>query len=262
MPIEVVVESLDAVPETLREHYVEKDGKHVLDVSTDSLRSYFEPETKGLKSALEKERENAKAANAALKNWQALGFDSPEDAKTAIDEATKNKGKALSQEEIEDLVQKRAGEVVSAKDKELQEKDGQLNETRSLLDKLVVGDHIKTAALKAGVDETMLDFVTDQAAKHGWTRDGEKAVLKKDGSIVFGSELNTPMTPDEWMPKLIEQYPLIVKESKGPGGQHQNNTSGASTNKKASEMSRAEKSAFISKYSLQAWNEKIANENG
>jgi hypothetical protein len=63
MPLPVAVESLDAIPEAARAAYVEKDGAFVLDVELE--------DTSGLKSALQKEREAAKAATRAAKELEA-----------------------------------------------------------------------------------------------------------------------------------------------------------------------------------------------
>ena len=99
MPLQLIVDTLDAVPENLRSLYSESDGKFRLAV--DGLE-----DTAGLKSALQKEREAARAAEKQSKAWMALGktpeeilavarlrLGDPEAARRAA-EAVANQGKA------------------------------------------------------------------------------------------------------------------------------------------------------------------------
>src|SRR3972149_6481488 len=65
MPLELIVDTLDAVPEALKDMYVASEGKFKLDVNGIE-------DTKGLKSALEKERTAAKEAREALKKFEGI----------------------------------------------------------------------------------------------------------------------------------------------------------------------------------------------
>ena len=77
MPLQLTVDTLDAVPENLRSLYSEADGKFRLAV--DGLE-----DTAGLKSALQKEREAARTAEKQSKAWMALGK-TPEEIAALID---------------------------------------------------------------------------------------------------------------------------------------------------------------------------------
>jgi multidrug efflux pump subunit AcrA (membrane-fusion protein) len=90
MALKFVVDSLDAVPESQRSFYVERDGKHHLD-----LDGYEDPTN--LKSALSKERDRANAAEKQAKAWSAMGKTPDEisalletQRQAEIDKATKN----------------------------------------------------------------------------------------------------------------------------------------------------------------------------
>lgn len=77
MPLQLTVDTLDAVPENLRSLYSEADGKFRLAV--DGLE-----DTAGLKSALQKEREAARTAEKQSKAWMALGK-TPEEIAALVD---------------------------------------------------------------------------------------------------------------------------------------------------------------------------------
>ena len=62
MKLETTLETLDDLPEELRENYVEgEDGKYRLGVLDGFVPKDKLEDTSGLKSALQKERENAKS---------------------------------------------------------------------------------------------------------------------------------------------------------------------------------------------------------
>jgi hypothetical protein len=78
MPLPFTVEALDKIPEALRTQYVKTDdGKFRLD-----LDGYEEPTA--LKSALDKERTNARDAIAQAKAWKALGK-TPEEIQALVE---------------------------------------------------------------------------------------------------------------------------------------------------------------------------------
>lgn len=66
MALDLIVDSLDALPETLRDLYVADGAKFKLDVSGIE-------DTSGLKSALEKERKSARESEAQSRAWKSLG---------------------------------------------------------------------------------------------------------------------------------------------------------------------------------------------
>jgi len=77
MAIEAIVDSLDSVPESLREDYVEKDGKFVLKALEGYVPSDQVEDVSGLKSALNKERDAAREAQRKIRQIQEQysGFD-------------------------------------------------------------------------------------------------------------------------------------------------------------------------------------------
>src|SRR6478609_6588834 len=66
MPLPLVVDTLDIVPEPFRAEYTEADGKFRLNV--DGIE-----DTSGLKKALETERRTAKELSKKVQRWEALG---------------------------------------------------------------------------------------------------------------------------------------------------------------------------------------------
>ena len=79
MPIEIAYDSLDMVPEAHRELYEDRDGKAVL---TGVVGMKTQADIDGLRGALEKERNDHRAAAASLKAW---GDRKPEEVLAQLD---------------------------------------------------------------------------------------------------------------------------------------------------------------------------------
>src|SRR4051794_12788266 len=95
MPLALIVEKLDAVPEALRGEYTEKDGKFYLNV--DGLDAH--PDTAGLRNALKAERATNQGVKDKISAWEKLGK-APEEIealltaeRTKAEEALKKAGK-------------------------------------------------------------------------------------------------------------------------------------------------------------------------
>lgn len=70
MPLPVVVDKIDAVPEQFRGEYVEKDGKHFLNAVP--AAGYEIADVTKLKSALASERKSVQERDALLKNYEGI----------------------------------------------------------------------------------------------------------------------------------------------------------------------------------------------
>ena len=139
MPLQLTVDTLDAVPENLRSLYSEADGKFRLAV--DGLE-----DTAGLKSALQKEREAARTAEKQAKAWMALGK-TPEEIAALVDAQRKaEEDRALKGGEFDKL----KAQMNEQHKAELAKKDGAVVAMRAHLERFLVDAQATTAITDNG----------------------------------------------------------------------------------------------------------------
>jgi len=257
MEVTIVAENLDDVPEALHEKFEEADGTFTYSGDVTALRGLFEGETTGLKTALSKERQAAKDARAALKQWEGMDF---EEVQAAIKFKANPPKSKKDDVDFEVLVQERVKGFEEETKKTVKALQDELDSSLSLLDTFVVDGKITEAAIQKGVRKKAVKTVVGMAKEAGWVRD-EKTAVRKDGeNVVYGATPNQPQTPTEWVEQVLEEHDYLAEESTGPGTRHQTGSPAPASSKKASDMSRAEKSAYIEKYGGDAWNDKLNEE--
>jgi hypothetical protein len=179
-----VVDSLDTVPEPLRELYTEVEGKHVLDADIEG-----HPAVAGLKSALEKERKTAKDA---LAKARAAGDPAEvERLRTELEELRMQHPKP----DVEKLVAKRLQEFEEKQRPILEERDRIKGELRTLR----LDDRVKAAALKAGVFSEDVDDVLLIARRHFDLGEDNKVIVLDDDGDPAGK------TPEQWFADVFKQ---------------------------------------------------------
>lgn len=149
MALPFTVETLDSVPEAMRDAYVEDNGKYRLD-----LDGYEDPS--GLKSALDKERKTAKEAQQQAKTWAALGK-TPEEVQEMLAAASK-----VDQEKLEQTGQwdKLKAQILEQQAQERGELESKLTAKDAAIERYLV-DAQATAAIASakGSPELLLPHV-------------------------------------------------------------------------------------------------------
>ncbi|GER21483.1 hypothetical protein [Variovorax boronicumulans] len=117
---------------------------------------------------------------------------------------------------------------------------------------------IRDAAIKAGaLPEAMEDIVLRGGGTWRLNDDGEPVAMNGD-EVVLGKDGKTPLTPAEWAESLRETAPHLWPKAQGTNAPGAKTGGGAGNlNKKASEMTAAEKSVYITANGLAKWNEKV-----
>jgi len=164
MALEINIDSLDSVAEPLRALYVPNGDKFKLDLT--GLE-----DTTGLKSALEKERTNARELDKQSKQWKSLGK-TPEEITALIE--------AQSKAETDKLAQAGEWDKLRAQQNELHAKAiATMTETVSAKDRAIsknVVDAQAIAAIAAGKGNTDLLMPFVRGALKAVEVDGEYAV--------------------------------------------------------------------------------------
>lgn len=147
--IPMTADTLDAIPEAQRSLYKEVNGKFTLDVD-----GYEDPV--GLKSALTKEREAAKAATRQAQAWQALGKTPEEIAALVEAQAQAERDKLTKGGEWDKL----KAQMSDQHKQELSKKDERITTlTKSLEGRLIDADATAAIAAAKGVPALLLPHV-------------------------------------------------------------------------------------------------------
>lgn len=215
MPLQLVVDSLDSVPEALRDQYVEANGKFRLNVD-----GYEDPS--GLKSALQKERDAAKALEKQVKAWSALGK-SPEDIQELLKAQEDREDKELvDRKEFDKLFEKRIERLKSDYEKRLADAVAAAEAAQQRAQSFqgrVLDESIRAAAAKAGIHPHAIDDALLRArAIFTLGDDGNAVQLGEDGRPVLGKDGKSPFTPLEWLEGMREKAPHWYPASASGGG--------------------------------------------
>lgn len=197
MALEFVVDAIEAVPESARKFYAEKDGKFHLDETlAENIR--------GLKSALEAEKSAAKERAKALKEMEAKysGIDPDEARKWKTMIETNEEARLLSENKFEEAFQRRTEKLrlaEEAKRKELEDRVKAAEAKAKAFEMRVLENEIRSAGMAAGLNpQGMRDSML--LAKTIFTLDsnGRAVQLDPDGNVVLGRDGKTPFSPQEF----------------------------------------------------------------
>ena len=149
MSLQLTVEKLDAIPETLRSHYKPEGDKFRLD-----LDGYEDPVA--LKSALDKERRAARDGSREVAAWKALGK-TPEDIAALLEEREQAEREKLSKAGEWDKLK---GQMTEQHQAEIAKREQAASALRGQLERHLV-DAAATSALAAaeGSPELLLPHV-------------------------------------------------------------------------------------------------------
>lgn len=215
MTIKAVLENLDGLSEDIAGLYTEKNGKFVLEIegmtSKDKLDEFRSNNVKLMKDikALED-----KFGNIDLKEYEEL-------KKAAQEASDKN---LLDEGKVEELLEQRTQRMREEMQNQIDSLSSEKENLSGQLQKLVIDNATRAAASKAGVVDTAVDDVLSRV-RGTFKLEGDKAVPYENGSIVYGSDGETPLTIDDWVGGLKKSAPHLFPGSNGTGSQHQSNQS-------------------------------------
>lgn len=227
MTLKAMLDSLDAADEAVRGHYVEKDGKFVLDVAT--VNGWALEDVKGLKSALSAERKGKRDAVQHLKAFgdydEALDtFEPAVDAteygrmKTQLeklkDAKPDEKAKAEREAWEKQVLDKHAGE--------LKTRDGMVTELNAHLQKHLVLGAAATAIGKHKGDVDLLMPHVRASARLEKNGKGDYAVkvVGPDGNPLVSQKSGETgdMTIDEYVGTVLKDRFPAAYEGTGSSG--------------------------------------------
>jgi hypothetical protein len=253
MPLDLIVDSLDSIPEALRGAYVADGDKFKLDVTG----VVSESEVAGLKSALQKERGSRGAAEKQIKAWQNLGK-TPEEIADLL----------AAQAEAERLAAEKSGDhakiLKQHQDRWAAEKaalESELNASRASERGAVVGERLLGALTKAGVTDEGAELLPDRLAGRikFETVDGKRVlkIMAADGETpMAGKGADGSATLDDLVAEAVTKYPSLFKGS-GAGGSGKPpmpGSGGSGVTKKSDFKSERERAAWVDANGMAAYN--------
>lgn len=225
MPINLIIDSLDAVEEGLRGEYVQQpDGKYKLNV-------LGLDDTTNLKKNNQALLAEKKALQEKLKSFDGLD---PEQVKAAMDRISeleeverKLKEKKLMEEgKVEELIQARLSNMKNEHDSQVKTLNGNVTALteengllRTRLSREVIMNGLTKAVNAVGQPRTeaLVDILNRGQMVFQLDEKGNPVPKDSQGVIVFGANGNDPMTMEEWAAGLLKSAPHLFLESKGGG---------------------------------------------
>lgn len=249
MPLALIVDSLDSLPEAARGAYVEKDGKFHLDIEIE--------DTTNLKTALNSERQLRAKHEKAVKAWENLG-------KTPEEIAELLEAQIAAQNDAD----KKAGNfdaiLKQHQDKAAQDKaalEAELNAARASERSAVVGERLLGALTKAGVTEEGSELLPDRLANRikFETVNGTRVlkIVQADGETpMAGSNADGTANLDDLVKEAVTKFPSQFKGSGAGGGgkiPDVKNPGGSGVTKKSDFKTEKDRAAFVNKHGFPAY---------
>lgn len=253
MPLDATVESLDEVPEGVRDHYTETDDGYRLDVEGVE----FEDEVQGLKSALQKERDKRKKYESRLSeipdDWQDR-LEEWENLKEKEKEREREKAEKEGEwEKLREQLQEQHREEIQAREEKLQQVESQLEQK-------IVDEALAKAASE---HEAHAHLLPDYAKR--FVRIEEKngrkvpVVVDEDGDRRINND-GDDMTINELVASMREEErfkPLFKPTGSTGGGASGGDGAGGPVTKNVTEMSDQEKMDFIDEHGYDEYQDRL-----
>ncbi|MEG1232201.1 MAG: hypothetical protein RSE18_00070 [Acinetobacter sp.] len=204
-----IIDSLDQVAEGHRQFYVknEETGKYQLQVEGAVPRAKVD-EFRNNNITLTNEVAGLKTQLASFKG---------------IDPAKWNEYKTKAEafkgdQDIDEIVTQRLEAATAQHRETVQKLTNDLNSTTADYHNTLIGNEVRTAAMKAGARADALEDIVRRATGTFSVVNG-KAVIQKEGQVVYGSDGVSPMSSFEWAKNLAKDAPYFFNENQGGGGQ-------------------------------------------
>jgi len=220
MGLALEVDKLESVPESQRGWYEQKEGgKFALDLARVEIE-----DSAGLKTALEREKQNAKAAEKVRKELEArfAGIDPDKVREMMARFEGDEEGKLIAAGKIDEVVARRTEKLSKALQKQVDEavvKEKAANDRAAKFSQRVLDNHIRAAAAKAGLHAHAIEDALFRArAMFSLNDAGDAVQLGADGHPVLGKDGKTSFTPGEWLESMKEVAPHWFPAGGSGGG--------------------------------------------
>ena len=210
LKLKITAKELGELSEGIRQFYEEKNGEYIL--SVDGVE-----DTSGLKTALNKERENNKELAKMARGWEALGK-TPEEIKALVESMEEKKRHELEKAgEYEKLI----AQVNEKHNKTLEEKQKEIElMSRTLESHLIDANAIAAISEAGGNSKLLLPHVKDRVrVVKNESGQYEVNVLSKDKSTPLVNSEGKPINIKDFVSQMRddEVFSMAFKASSGTG---------------------------------------------
>ena len=222
---DLVFETREAVPEALREGVKEVEGKFIVAVVTKNKLDEF----RNNNINLSKERDGLKTFKDGIVgligtedlNAFKVDFTDMRDTRQKVKD-----GKLVEEKGLEVAIAERTKEMKASFEAQLKDSGTQLLTAKQRGDgfelrykNLRIDQEINTALMtgKTGLREDAQQVILKEARSVFRVTDEDKVIPYQGDAILYGGDGATPMTPAEWLKKLGDTMPFLLKESSGGG---------------------------------------------
>ena len=222
MALRQMYDSQDEIPESLKEHYTDRDGTWVLQADPPI------EDVSGLKAALNQERSLRRDTEKKLSDMTIRfeGIDPEEVGKLRDRVKGLDDADVYDKQGIEALVLRRTESMKADHDRQMMQKtreNDQFRTEREEWRRRWEQDRIKTALLQAGssvgvYDRAMDDFVQrGLAVFNALDEEGNPVSQSATGEVRYGKDGINALRPEEWGLALKPQAPHLWPPSSGGG---------------------------------------------
>jgi len=236
--LNIIVDDINDVPEELRSHYVEKDGKHMLDADFKAAGLENVTNLKSALTTLKEERNSLREKYNGVKKFEKLldieGFE--------VDSVEELLAKAAGNGDPEAIerLQREHEKKLARKDEEITSLKGESDATKKNLTNVIVANHLTTAAIDAGVIKGSIDDVVSLTRSNFNLDDsGKVQVLDGDGDPMG-------ITPKEFFENVYKDkkpHFFEAANASGSGAPHSAGSGGTSNKSWAEAKTPKEKVA-------------------
>lgn len=252
MALKRELDSLDDLPEPLHEHYVERDGKYVLDAEIE--------DTTGLKSALQKERDARRKYEKDLKalTEQYAGIDREEYERLKAEMEQAQQKKMLDEGKLEELLAERVKKMQAEHQKALAELQTSNETLTQTLNRELITNRLQAAALEARIRKEAIPDAVMLGERAFRLVEGTVVAVDPDGTTLYGKE-GEPLTMREWFEERHGDRPHWFEASSGGGAGHVNGQGGEPrlSSKPVLKLTDAEKVKLINEIGSDAYLQRV-----
>lgn len=223
MPLALIVDSIDTVPEALRTEYVKNDADGKFHLAVDGL-----PDVTGLKRALESERGLNKAAKDKVAAWERLGVSPDEIEARLADERNKAEDALKKAGKFDDILAKRLGDQKMEFDGKLTAAEKQRESALNVARNAVMRSDLGAALVKAKASSegmTALPKLIGDRIRIDFDDEGNATsqIMEADGRTpMVGSGKGGLATYDDLVKAVQTEFPSLFEGMGGGGGRPSN----------------------------------------
>lgn len=256
MELDPIVDALDSIPEPLREAYVERDGKYVLNVKPKD--GWALEDVNGLKTALGKERTQRETLEKQFAKFKDIDPDKAREALAKLEELAKIDPEKEADKIASTKFEAAKQQLLEKHSNELKARDERISHLTRTVEQLLI-DSVATAAIAEA--KGSVELLLPHVRAHTRVKESEDGkfsveVIDKDGNARIADAKGTPLDIKGLIAEM-RQSETFGRAFEGSGnsgsGMRPGASSGGAGQLKRSQMTAAMKAEYIREHGQEAF---------